>query len=240
MSRFRHVIHPAVASCMLVLVTVALANSKSETSPPRLFNGTDFTGWEGNKDFFRIENGAIIAGRLDDPIPRNEFLCTEKEYGDFELQLEVRGSQFNVNGGIQIRSKRKTGTSEVSGYQIDTGTFPAKIYRTMMSKKHAKKKGIPKRGTAIIWGALYDESRRNIVLEAPDQDLIKKAFRPDDWNDFRIRCEGPRIQSWVNGIQIIDYTETDPDIPHNGIIGLQIHSGPPVEVAYRYIMIREL
>ena len=94
-----------------------------------LFNGKDLTGWEGNPEFFRIEDGAIVAGRLDDSIPHNEFLCTTREYGDFELRLPVKGSEENINGGIQIRSQRVPDDTEVAGYQVDTGTNSTEYMR---------------------------------------------------------------------------------------------------------------
>ena len=59
-------------------------------------------------------------------------------------------------------------------------------------------------------------------------------------NDLVIRCEGPRIQIWVNGLQTVDYTETDDKIARQGIIGLQIHSGPPAEASYRNIRLKKL
>ena len=51
-----------------------------------LFNGEDLAGWEGNLEYFRVENGVIIAGTLEKPIPRNEFLCTTRDYSNFELR----------------------------------------------------------------------------------------------------------------------------------------------------------
>jgi hypothetical protein len=64
--------------------------------------------------------------------------------------------------------------------------------------------------------------------------------KADDWNDLVIRCEGPRIQIWVNGVQTVDYTETDEAIPKSGRLGLQIHGGEPAEAAYRNIRVKKL
>jgi len=206
----------------------------------RLFNETDFTGWEGNLEFFRLEDGAIVAGRLTERVPQNEFLCTTKEYGDFELRLEVKGSQVDVNGGVQIRSKRIPDHHEVSGYQVDTGTIGANTFRRMSPPGAAEKAHVGTDGQSIIWGSLYDESRRNRFLAIADQIELKKALNPDGWNQFVIRCEGDRIQVWINDAKTVDYVETNPEIADSGIIGVQIHSGPAVEVSYRNIFIREL
>jgi hypothetical protein len=90
------------------------------------------------------------------------------------------------------------------------------------------------------WGALYDESRRNKVLIGPDQAKMNGVIKANDWNDYVIRAEGPRIQLWVNGVQTVDYTETDPAIDTSGVIAVQIHSGPPSQALYRDITIVEL
>ena len=90
------------------------------------------------------------------------------------------------------------------------------------------------------WGALYDESRRNTVLVKPDPAAVQKALKPGDWNEYTIRCEGPRIRTWINGVPMIDYTEPDTTIPQQGRIGLQIHGGAKAEVSYKTITLERL
>ena len=72
----------------------------------------------------------------------------------------------------------------------------------------------------------------------PTRPVSKDLAKKDDWNSLRVICEGPRIQIFVNGKQTVDYTETDESIDRVGIIGLQVHSGKPVEAWYRNIRIR--
>lgn len=229
-----------IMAVLCLSIWISTAHSYAENDGESLFNGRDFSGWEGNLEFFRIKDGAVIAGRLTDRIPRNEFLCTQERYEDFELQLQVKASQENVNGGIQIRSERIPSHHEVSGYQVDTGTIGAGVLRRMIDEDGAKKAHVPATGTANIWGSLYDESRRNRFLAVGDQQTISDAVNPTQWNDFRIRCEGARIQIWVNNVQTVDFTETVATIPRRGIIGLQIHGGPAVEIAYRNIRLKKL
>lgn len=180
-----------------------------------IFDGKTFNGWEGNLKAFRIEQGAIVGGTLDHKIPQNEFLCTTRTYGDFELRLKVKlvGGD-DANAGIQFRTKRIPNHHEVIGYQADMGVG--------------------------WWGALYDESRRKKVLTGPDQAKMKTVVKANDWNDYVVRAEGKRIQLWVNGVQTVDYTETDPEIDATGVIAVQIHSGPPTEAWYKDITIVEL
>lgn len=183
-----------------------------------LFDGKSLAGWEGKETWFRIEEQAIVAGSLKEKIPNNEFLCTKEEYDNFELRLQVRLRGEGNNAGVQFRSARVPDHHEVSGYQCDAG---AAFNRS-------------------VWGALYDESRRNKMLaEGPAED-VNRWTKNGEWNDLWIRCEGPRIQLWLNEHPTVDYRETDSKIPQTGVIGLQIHSGPPTEAWYRAIRIRTL
>lgn len=183
-----------------------------------LFDGKSLSGWEGNEKVFRVEKGAIVAGTLKARIPHNEFLCTTKEYGDFEMRLKARLVGQGKNAGVQFRSKRIPDHHEVIGYQCDIGVMRDQS----------------------IWGALYDESRRRKFLAIGNDTEIKKVFKPGDWNELVIRCQGPRVQIWLNGYQTVDYTEADDKIARRGIIGLQIHGGPPAEASYKEIRIKEL
>lgn len=179
-----------------------------------IFDGKTFSGWEGNMDFFRIEEGSIVAGRLTEKIPNNEFLCTTSEYENFELNLKFKivGSP-QANAGVQFRTKRIPNHHEVIGFQADIG------------QKY--------------WGALYDESRRRKILAGPPAEDIPKIANVDGWNDYRIVARGNRIQLFLNGHNTVDYWEEDPEIAKSGVIALQVHSGPACEIWYKDISIIE-
>ena len=74
--------------------------------PVPLFDGRTLAGWEGNQEMFRVADGAIVGGSLEMRIPRNEFLCTTREYGDFELRAKFKVLGKGANAGIQFRSQR--------------------------------------------------------------------------------------------------------------------------------------
>lgn len=204
----------------LFLATLLLATSTFAADPKALFDGKTFEGWEGDTTTtWRIENGEFVAGRLSQKQPRNEFLSTKANYGNFELTLDfkltgVPGSGF-INGGVQFRSERHPDGHEMIGFQADIGD--------------------PK-----YWGALYDESRRKKMLAEPDMTKVEPVLKRNDWNHYVIRCEGPRIQLWVNGVQTVDYTEADGTLPLTGKIGVQIHGGANTEVRYKNLMLKEL
>lgn len=199
----------------MLLLIIALLLSQSQPKPVAVFDGKTFAGWEGDLTIFRLQDGAIVGGSLARRVARNEFLCTAKSYGDFELRLQVKllGGD-GANAGIQFRTRRIPNHHEVSGYQADMGTG--------------------------WWGALYDESRRNKVLKGPDADQMKRVVKADDWNDYVIRAEGRRIQLWLNGVPTVEYVEEDPAIEATGVICVQIHGGPPSEAWYRDITLLDL
>ena len=202
---------------LATLLSLALTLAAS-ANPVPLFDGKTFTGWEGDTDtVWRIEDGALVAGSLSAKQEKNNFLATTKTYGDFELTLKwkLEGTEGFVNGGVQFRTERIPNHHEVSGYQADLG------------------KGYD--------GALYDESRRKKILAQPTPEVLAKAQKPvGEWNDYRIRAEGKRIQIWLNGIQTVDYTETEPNIATSGIIAVQIHGNATSIVRYKDLMIEEL
>lgn len=196
------------------LLTSALRAGDPEEGFVKIFNGKNFDGWNGNLKLFRVEDGAIVGGTLKERVVRNEFLTYKTEYSDFELRLKFKLVGKGVNGGVQIRSKRIPKHHEMIGYQADLGDG--------------------------YWGALYDESRRNKVLAAPDGKLIAKILKREDWNDYVIRCEGKRIQLFVNGTKTVDYAEPDAKIDLTGLIGVQIHGGPPSETWYKDLRVKVL
>ena len=204
----------AVATATLLMLGVIANQAGAQPAGTPLFDGKTFDGWEGNFDYFRIQDDAIVAGNLNKATPRNEFLCTKKAYGDFELRLKVKllGNPTSANAGIQIRSRRVPNHNEMIGYQADMGQQ--------------------------YWGCLYDESRRNKILAQPDPQRLREVLKAGDWNEYVIRCVGPRIQLWLNGLQTVDYTESDASIEQAGLIGVQIHAGPPAEAWYKDIRIK--
>ena len=193
------------------------SSGQKQGSEIQLFDGKTLSGWNGDAKWFRVEDGAIIAGSPSERIPQNQFLCTDATYGDFELSVEAKLVGKGNNAGVQFRTKRIPDDTEVIGYQADIGFV--------------------KNGTC--WGALYDESRRRKML-AESPDVAMKALRKGDWNTLKVIAKGNHIEIFLNGVQTVDYTEKDPGIDNEGVIALQVHSGPPLEVHYRNIKFRTL
>ncbi|HEY8748074.1 MAG TPA: DUF1080 domain-containing protein, partial [Tepidisphaeraceae bacterium] len=203
---------------MVVALTAMLgAGPDNSGKAVSLFDGKTLAGWQGDAKFWRVEDGQIVAGKAEDKQPHNDFLATEKSYSNFDLHLKLKlvGTEGFVNSGIQFRSLRVPNNFEMSGYQADAGEG--------------------------YWGALYDETRRDMVLMPPmDPAALKKVFKPQDWNDYRVRADGPHIETWINGVKCVDYTEKLPNIAQDGHIGLQIHGSGKTVVYFKDITIEEL
>ncbi len=195
----------------------AAPRANPNTAPNPLFNGTDLAGWDGDPGVWRVRDGAIVGGNPDGN-PRNEFLATTRRHRDFVLRLDYRlvGTRGFVNGGVQFRSVRIAQPAhEMSGYQADIGAGHS--------------------------GSLYDESRRKKFLARATDEQLKRLEKPGEWNRYEIRCEGPRVQLFLNGEKTVDYTEADPAIAaEDGLIALQIHGNCAAEIAFRNLILESL
>ncbi|MDP6635883.1 MAG: DUF1080 domain-containing protein [Phycisphaerae bacterium] len=201
-------------------ITMKLAGGKTtpKTAPKTssgaftpLFDGKTLSGWKGRKSLWSVQDGTVVGQTTKDfVLKHNDFLYTEKEYGDFELTLSYKLE--NGNSGVQIRSQVHD-DFRITGYQADIAV---------------------KRYTGI----LYDEGRRGIIADVKPAEISK--FLKKGWNDYRIVCKGPEITLWINGKQTITYTEKKASIPAKGVIAFQLHRGPPMKVMFKDIKIKEL
>jgi putative heme-binding domain-containing protein len=209
-----------IARTLLTVVVAAVATAGRGGPHQPLFDGTSLAGWEtveADARWWKAADGMLVGGSLAEHVPHNTFLSTKERFGNFELSftIRVRGAEGFINSGIQIRSERVPNSSEMSGYQVDAGPG--------------------------WWGKLYDESRRNRVIGEPlDAAAVDTAIKPDDWNAYRIRAEGPRIRSWINGVPALDYREPDPGIPLEGHIGFQVHGGGKALVEVKDVVLEPL
>lgn len=188
-----------------------------------LFNGKDLNGWdEYETGVFIVEDGAIVGGNFDTGVSHNHFLTTSESFGDFYLRLECKlvvgenNSNNDGNAGVQFRSVRIPNNWEMIGYQADMSS------------------------DGLYWGCLYDESRRNRMLQVSNPILQKALLIPNDWNTYEILAQGKNVKIFLNGIMTVDYWEDDETVALQGKIGLQIHAGGPARAYYRNIFICDI
>ena len=217
----------AVFGCALVLGWSVAAIA---AEPVELFNGKDLTGWKprGGAAKYSAEDGAIVGRSV--PNTTNTFLTTEKEYGDFKLQLDFKIDDPTFNSGVQIRSHaRPKGDGEVVyGYQIEIDPRADRAW-----------------SAGLYYEAGSDKRPAGWLQDLSDNEAARKAFKLGGWNHLRIVANGRHIQSWLNGVPAADFTETDDAaFSPRGFIGLQVHAvgdaKEPREVRFRNIKLTEL
>ena len=198
----------------------------------QLFDGETLDGWERKNGTatYSVEEGTIV-GTTSEGSP-NSFLCTKKNYSDFELEFEVKVDN-GLNSGVQIRSKtRKKSVGE--GHNKAAGRVIGPQVEIESSGQDGAEAGY-----------IYSEGTGNGWLTPKNRLTPHNHFKDGQWNQYRIVAEGPRIQTWINGHQIEDLTneEAYDEFP-KGFIGLQVHgikSGTgPFQVAWRNIRLRKL
>ena len=208
------------AILLMSIVTAAeTPPARSDKAKP-IFDGTTLDGWEAPPPLlWSVKDGCLTGGDGNAKIPYNDFLCTKASYSNFILYLKIKltGDPKTgfINSGIQIRTQRNPKGHEVCGYQCDYGE-------------------------PEWYAAIYDEGRRNRLMMKSDMAALRKVINLWGWNDYVIKADGGHIQTWINGVQGVDYEEKDEDIASDGIIGIQIHGGGNSMVQVKDVFIEEL
>ena len=209
-----------IGSTLLILLTACSPSSDSASESVELFNGADLKGWQnfgGGK--FYVEDGAIV-GESAPGLP-NSFLATEVMYDDFELEVEFWVDPL-LNSGIQIRSHtypEETTTMRWSGRFNEDGSKDLK--ERVWEKGRFWGYQIEIDPTERAWsGTVYEEGGRGFLHTPGENEVAKKAFKPEQWNHFRIIANGDHFQTWLNGVPVADMHD---DLTASGYIALQLH-----------------
>jgi hypothetical protein len=214
------------------------------TGMKALFNGKELTGWDGDPRLWSVKDGAIRGETTKEvPAKGNTFLvCKAGTFANFELRLSFRLNADN-NSGIQYRSKHITEGNpgnawvvrgfqheirnqnklhDVSGFIYDEGGKRGRICP-------AGSKGVWENGKLTKTGTLLDAAG------------YEKLFKLNDWNDVVIIAENNHFRHFLNGTQILDFTDNDPQLAtKEGIIALQLHGGRAMWAEYKNVRIKEL
>jgi len=208
-----------------------------------LFDGESLDGWvqRGGEAEYRVEpdapGGAQIVGTSVADTP-NSFLCTDRDYGDFVLEFEVKVDP-SLNSGVQFRShcynERRTVELEVDG--------ETKKFRIPAGRVHGYQVEIDPSDRAYS-GGVYDEARRGWLynLAGDEHAEARAAFDRDGWNRYRVEARGDSITTSINGVPCADFTD---DVDSSGFIALQVHSvrgedQVGKEVRWRNVRVKEL
>jgi 3-keto-disaccharide hydrolase len=178
-------------------------DDKSETI--KLFNGKDLEGWEGYKDLWSVEDG-VIVGKNDKPINYSTYLLTKRHFRNFRLVFSAKLAKSEMHSGVALWGKKFPMPDKVKDPVAARTEYTYQGHLVMFPTG---------------WG-MYDLYRRNGL--PVNGAAAKKVGKQHDWNDMEIVAVGNRIRLAVNGHDVVDYMEKQPETIAEGPIGLQLHS----------------
>jgi len=227
--------------CLVVCVAVGTAvvgwAAAQEGGWVSLFDGKTLNGWSVHSGFakYAAQDGMIVGMAVQGS--PNSFLCTDKEYGDFVLEFEVKCDPA-LNSGVQFRShiaqEEMYFIFQNAKGQPQTTTIPRdRVYGYQVEIATAKA------GTS---GGVYDEARRGFfIADIRNNAAAAAAFKENEWNKYRIECKGASMKTWINDVPCVSYKDS---LDAKGIIGLQVHGlgkdFKPYQVSWRNIRIKDL
>ena len=208
---------------LLFSLLFSASNYAADKKYKAIFDGKTLDGWtqRNGTATYRVEKKSVV-GKTNEGSP-NSFLCSDKEYGNFDLIFEVKVDD-ELNSGVQIRSQTKGGPKgRVNGPQVEIEA----------SGKNGAEAGY-----------IYGEAAGGWMTPA-DKLKPHKHFKDGKWNKYRVVADGANIKVWINGAVVSDLNHEEKYKSHpKGFIGLQVHSigrgSGPYEVRWRKIKIKEL
>jgi len=230
---------PLLAAAAMLAGQSSPAGADSGFVP--LFNGTDLEGWETpNRSYWSVEDGAITAKITEEnPCSVNQYLVYEKEeLGDFELKLSFRMNGWptaelpHINGGFQFRSTVIEG-HDVAGYQVDNNLDTDWLVR--LYDEHGRH--------TLAW-----RGERTTITDKGEFQVEEIAeakgpaeFKLEEWHEYHLICNGPKITLKVNGKLMAEVIDNDPKQQEfTGVLALQLHSGPPMTVQFKDVRAKKL
>lgn len=211
--------------CSVLLFTVANLTAQEKPAAAAsdgftpLFDGKTMTGWKNAYTWGNIE---VVNGEIHLTGEKKFFVCTEKSFGNFVFEGEILLPEGTANSGFMFRAHVEP--NKVYGYQAEVD-------------------GNAARGWS---GGLYDEGRRmwfaspikgNAESEKAFAERAKGSFKRNDWNQYRITCQGSKIKIEVNGVTVTDIVD---DKDASGPIGIQHHGEKGQTYKFRNLRIKEL
>ena len=234
----------------LVLLTAAVSAAEPAAPPAEpggmqmLFNGKDLTGWDGDPRLWSVKDGVIHGETTESNVAQgNTFLIWKNgTLKDFDLRLSFRCSATN-NSGIQYRSKHITDDKVknkwvVRGYQHELrNELKLPNVAGFIYDEGGKRGRICLVGERVRWTDKKTVEAADLI----DAESYAKLFRLDDWNDVVIIARGNNIRHYLNGKQLIEFTDEAPELAlKEGILAVQLHAGKPMFAEFKNIRLKEL
>lgn len=244
----------------IIIATILLSGSctsqeKNKTSKNgfvKIFDGKTLRGWEGDPTYWRVENGNLVGEITPTTLLKtNSFIIWQGgKPADFELALEFKITKAG-NSGINYRSEQLTDVPHaLKGYQADidgANRYTGQNYEERARTTLAYRGEIVSVHTAENSSAMLKENiknnawlQRTVTGSLGTADELKTKINSEEWNTCRIVAKGNRLQHYINDILMSDVTDNDKvNGKTAGLLGVQVHVGPPMKVEYRNIMLKQ-
>ncbi|GAB4034436.1 3-keto-disaccharide hydrolase [Spirosoma gilvum] len=243
-----------VAAFAIVGTSTSCIAQKKKDGYVSIFDGKSLKGWDGDPNYWRVEDGCLTGEITPEKLLKtNSFIIWQGgEPGDFELKGEFKITEAG-NSGINYRSDRLPDVPfALRGYQAD---IDGKMRYTGQNYEERKRTTLAYRGQKTTIGPYTGEStpeaiRANVKANAwtgmnvtgslGSSDSLKTFIKSEDWNTFHLVIKGNRLQHYINDVLMSEVIDDDTvNRKAKGLLGVQVHVGPPMKVQYRNLMIKQ-
>jgi hypothetical protein len=244
----------AAAIILAAVFCLGCMSSKVEKADfESIFNGKNLEGWEYDPVYWSVKDGAMVGEITPETVLKSNTFIIWKggELGDFELKVDYWISETG-NSGVQYRSDRFTEVPfALRGYQADidggnryTGQNYEERKRTTLAYRGQKTR-ITSQPDSITETRGFVERNAwkglNLVSELGNRDELGALIKKGDWNTIHIVAKGNVMQHYVNGTLMSEVTDDDAkNRMLKGLMGFQVHVGPPMKVMFKNIMLKKL
>jgi hypothetical protein len=241
---------------ILILISCAYHNKnagKRDRDFIEIFDGKSLDHWKGDSTYWSVEEGNLTGKVTPETIlKRNTFIIWQGKMPDnFELKVEYKISEEG-NSGINYRSQLVDGIPyALRGYQADLNglnTYTGSNYEergrtTLASQGEKVMLPVPQDNNAPLKNYITDNFWKPRIIKDTlvKTALSKSPFKINDWNEYHIIAKYNHLQHYVNGVLLSDVTDNDTiNRRFNGLLGVQVHVGPPMKIAYRNFRLKKL
>jgi hypothetical protein len=239
-----------VVAVILISICPSCIGQKSNKGFVKIFDGKSLKGWKGDTAYWRVENGCLVGEITPAKVLKtNSFIIWQQDQpADFELKTEFRITKAG-NSGINYRSELLENVpNALRGYQADidganryTGQNYEERGRTTLAYRGQKVTIPPSQGTvqSNVKGNAWTPAK--VEGSLGNSDSLRTLIKEEGWNECHLIVKGNRLQHFINGVLMSDVTDNDTvNRKLKGLLGVQVHVGPPMKVEYRNIMLKRL
>lgn len=228
----KYILSISIYFCLIIPQSTSSQNTNEAIEPTvnnsdaiDLLDGGTLNAWKVPSTHWYLENESIVGYTGEEKLDIPEWLYTKEQFGDFVFTCELKLTGDN---------RRNTGIY----YRVNTFTF--ENYQGNKTFEAASGYEFDVAHDRRYLGSLGDWYARPSLRILPDTAIVSQVYKPEAWNRFTLRARGNRLEYWINGIKVLDYSDNDPKASRKGTIGLQIHDGSVMKIESRNIRVMPL